>query len=100
MKRNTIYFLIYAGLFSCLILSCSKEPTEPQETDTIIADNVIVIEEGGDVTLDQIEGTTFYFSYTGNVVGHGGCFYKKGMDLETRKHRLLFLIQEFLFIFT
>jgi hypothetical protein len=47
-------------------LSCPKEPTEPEpEPETIIAENVVVIEEGGQVILEGVDSTAYHYSFTG-----------------------------------
>lgn len=51
-----------------LTLSCEKKGTEPElEPEVIISENTYIVEEGGPVTLESIDSTTFTFSYIGDA---------------------------------
>jgi len=101
MKKIAVYFFISVLLLFVLVLSCSKDTTEPEpeEQETIIADNVTVFEEGGDVTLESIDSTTFTFSYVGDapdietgdilVGGEYGGYFRKASAVTSQDNQLI-----------
>ena len=61
-RSKAIAILVMLAMF----IGCSKKGTETETPpETIIADNVTVIEEGGPIILESIDSTVYHFSFTG-----------------------------------
>jgi len=99
MKKIAVYFLIGLFLLFALVLSCKDKPTPPVPPEIIIADNVVVIEEEGTVTLESIDSTTFTYSFVGDqpdietgdiLVGdeYGG-YFRKASSITSQGNQLI-----------